>query len=376
MCTKNLAAFLLVLNFFLFNCLQINCYSCKSVAGADVDWFYVYKLPTLGSAKDGSLLVNGTAFLYADSKSNGWIQSIEGIDSPKSAIGLTLQQLFKAKNKKSHFYALYNDENPLDNKTDTNRAHMKGGLIFDDISGLWLIHSVPLFPNSAKTEYTYPDSGKRNGQSFLCITFSSAILDDIGKYLFVSQPSIYEQNFPTSYEHLYPNLDKVIKKKPFRKSPITTILSLKSLKGTDFTGFSKHKKFAKDLYEDFVAQQLKTSLFVETWLNGPNDMLSNCTSNFSVYNLRSVKPFKYSFNNSKDHSKWAVGIDASDPWICIGDINRQISQRKRGGGTVCLNNANISMLYRLSVDRIECCSIKTKNQNPNFAERCVTSSFN
>ncbi len=38
--------------------------------------------------------------------------------------------------------------------------------------------------------------------------------------------------------------------------------------------------------------------------------------------------------NNTDHSKWAVTTDKSSFLFCIGDINRQYSQAKRGGGAV------------------------------------------
>lgn len=37
-----------------------------------------------------------------------------------------------------------------------------------------------------------------------------------------------------------------------------------------------------------------------------------------------------------DHAKW--GITLHNPWVCVGDINRMISQRKRGGGTIAFQN--------------------------------------
>jgi hypothetical protein len=37
-----------------------------------------------------------------------------------------------------------------------------------------------------------------------------------------------------------------------------------------------------------------------------------------------------------DHAKW--GISTHSNWVCVGDINRMISQRKRGGGTIAFQN--------------------------------------
>uniref|UniRef100_A0A914NWQ5 Deoxyribonuclease II n=1 Tax=Meloidogyne incognita TaxID=6306 RepID=A0A914NWQ5_MELIC len=46
-------------------------------------------------------------------------------------------------------------------------------------NGFWLVHSVPKFPLSSEEKYLYPESGKRNGQSFFCLSFSSDALEQI-----------------------------------------------------------------------------------------------------------------------------------------------------------------------------------------------------
>jgi hypothetical protein len=45
----------------------------------------------------------------------------------------------------------------------------------------------------------------------------------------------------------------------------------------------------------------------------------------------------------QDHSKWGISTDAAAApnIVCIGDINRMTSQRKRGGGAVCILASNL-----------------------------------
>ena len=63
------------------------------------------------------------------------------------------------------------------------------------------------------------------------------------------------------------------------------------------------------------------------------------------------------FKRTHDHSKWAISLDKKTPVVCIGDINRMESQRKRGGGTVCFKSADVWTSFNKSVKAIEACDI-------------------
>lgn len=63
-------------------------------------------------------------------------------------------------------------------------------------------------------------------------------------------------------------------------APWYHVLTIISVKNTEFTSFAKSNKFNKELYEDLVAPYLQSDLLVETWPNGPGRLESNCSKQF------------------------------------------------------------------------------------------------
>jgi deoxyribonuclease-2 len=138
-------------------------------------------------------------------------------------------------------------------------SHIQGLVVSDDVNGFWLVHSVPKFPPSKDSSYAYPESGKRNGQSFICITFPSDQLMEIGiflifnnqiyfqiegKQLYVAQPNFYDAQMPASFDRLFPDLANAVNKKTYPKGkPDSSTLTLRSVGRNTFVSFSKHKRF-------------------------------------------------------------------------------------------------------------------------------------
>ena len=89
----------------------------------------------------------------------------------------------------------YNDEPPT-GQTDGTRGHTKGTVVANDISGFWLIHSVPHFPPAFSDKYDYPSFGKLYGQSFLCISLSGSEFWKVGKQLKYNEPHFYSSKVP------------------------------------------------------------------------------------------------------------------------------------------------------------------------------------
>jgi len=70
---------------------------------------------------------------------------------------------------------------------------------------------------------------------------------------------------------------------------------------------------------------------------------------------------KIKFATHKDHAKWAVAYSEemtmpdAEKYVCIGDINRMETQKKRGGGTVCFVNQDLWKSFTAIIQSVEAC---------------------
>ena len=107
---------------------------------------------------------------------------------------------------------------------------------------------------------------------------------------------------------------------------------------------------------------------VESWPNGHGKMNSTCQQVFKVLNIDAID-FKsdpeVKFTTHKDHSKWALSYNSKskpnaplqdkDKYVCIGDINRMTTQKKRGGGTVCFQDKYAWKAFANIISAFEAC---------------------
>jgi deoxyribonuclease-2 len=117
--------------------------------------------------------------------------------------------------------------------------------------------------------------------------------------------------------------------------------------------FAKSKQANTDFWEAVVAPNINRNFIVETW-GRPLDP-SYC----GFRKVENIKEITFSdeikFLETKDHSKWGITSTTSNGIVCIGDINRMTSQRKRGGGGTCFTDQNIYNQFNRIVSIVDRC---------------------
>ncbi|XP_070562306.1 deoxyribonuclease-2-alpha-like [Ptychodera flava] len=259
---------------------------------------------------------------------------------------------------------LYSDQEPDGGSSHT--AHAKGALLFDSSEGFWMVHSLPRFPADPSMKYIWPENGYINGQVFLCVTYPRQELDTIKNQILFYKPNIYSR-------HPQPSglsLPSAAQSADGSTSPI----SLVTLKDRQFLSIAKQDGHDLDIYE-YVAERLRVTGFdVQTWRNGMGEKLASCTGQTKYtftgkYSVENIDTLQFpspnggtiTYERTKDHSKWCVSDDRSRPWVCIGDLNRMVSQRTRGGGVVCLNNLAVWEQFRRLRGEIEVANIDRRD---------------
>jgi deoxyribonuclease-2 len=210
-------------------------------------------------------------------------------------------------------------------------------LAFDTASktAYWLLHSWPKFAEPGATH----DPTPKYGQTYLCISIDIATARKIATQMANHQePQVY---FPRAAD--LPKTDPLyLLTQSLKPNPPSAAdaIDLKSIGGMKFKVIAKNKEWNKDFWNDLVGPTLQDDIDVETWIRGPIPPIVDSDGIHKTFDIKYVNLGSLGIHmiwpETQDHAKW--GITKHKPWICVGDINRMISQRKRGGGTIAFQN--------------------------------------
>jgi deoxyribonuclease-2 len=327
--------------------------------GHPVDWWFMYKVAGKGKKTDGSK-PTGTEYVYFDAHTPGTGKLVLSPDlvnnTNKGALSNTLNQLYGSAGNNSLGWFFYNDENPITGQVVGARGHTKGVLAFDlgDKSAFWLVQSTPKFP--PQKTYSFPNTGMPNAQTLLCIALKDAdtARTIANQMYYAQQPNVYlASNIPTGLPAKpapdsptgIPTKDEDRRAQLIQNkvANITTavhgIVPFKSKAGVDFTAMAKNKIWGLDFYNDLVGPTLHENVEVETWEHDPTPQPEDSDKIHHVVDMKAVDLTKigipFEWPEPDDHAKLCISdLKEAVHYVCVGDINFTLAQRKRGGGTV------------------------------------------
>uniref|UniRef100_A0A023FZ96 Putative deoxyribonuclease ii n=1 Tax=Amblyomma parvum TaxID=251391 RepID=A0A023FZ96_AMBPA len=329
--------------------------TCKNPLGRTVDWFVVYKLPKT-KPTPGYIPLRGGEMAYFDSTTKGlWILLKSDIYLPiYNPIKETLAPIYGKTRDPEVAFVAYNDQLPSKFK-GTRGGHSKGILMAGTKPRegvVWLQHSVPRFVEDLQQGYAYPESGRENGQLFLCLSLRLKALNTIAQHLQVQAANVYLSNRP-SWASQYQDFWRILNRNYTRSEKRMQVdILLTRQRSQHVLAIAKPPNYPKDIYTEELGTQMNDSIYVQSWQNGAGGAQTmHCTNKYSVNDVGMIgvytKTGRAAFSSKEDHSKWYVTRRKSI--FCFSSLNRMRSQMKRGGEITCLIDPRLADLFRKSI---------------------------
>ena len=309
--------------------------------GKPVDWWFAYKVPKL--AKEAtSPSATGYEYVYYDPNIGEVVKSPNLLTSGKGALDLTLRTVFD-KPDATTGWILYNDEMPSDAKRmdSSSFGHTKGVIAFDTDTktAFWLLHSWPKFADPPASDMPTPIYG----QTYLCLSIDMATASRIADQMINHQePQVYVPRIPPSLEKKDPLF---LLTQPLNPNATgdADVIQCKTRGGLAFQVIAKNRKWNKDFWNDLVGPTLKSDMNVETWIRGKIPPVLDSDGIHKTFDVKYIDfsslGIPWTWPETHDHAKWGLTVDSD--WVCVGDINRMVSQEKRGGGTIAFQDEKL-----------------------------------
>lgn len=257
-------------------------------------------------------------------------------------------------------YLMWNDEPPKHAASSAPYAHAKGLLLFTSSGGVWLTHSLPLFPlESTSASGLWSDAADDFGQSYLCITVSAEEIHKLAPLFKITRPTIYANKFASGAESTFADLKELTGKGGWDADGMTKEVTINSKGGQTFHVYGKAGAWGKgkDLYRDLVAPSVG-KLDMEGWRRGGGVWGPAC-GKAEVLDITAVSFPDQDWPTMSDHSKWAVAQTGSS--FCVGDLNRADGQDLRGGATVCISSTHFASQMRKVISTTDKCASSSEN---------------
>ncbi|XP_053195592.1 deoxyribonuclease-2-beta-like [Scomber japonicus] len=349
----------LVLVVSLLCCSSEASVSCRDENGAEVDWFILYKTPR-------NLKLTGLEYVYIYPDNNQKAKSQRSTKFINAADGLLANTLQPLNLPPPNFgFISYNDGVPegcsakVSDPTDTSGGavsssfgHSKGVVMVEkDKKGVWLLHSTPQFPYSRDPDHFYPESGTRNAQIFICVTFNYDQFKAIGEHLQKIRAFPFDHHIPSDFHRELQDVTTMNTQNhntPANNRFPPTFQQLTSSGGKTFHSIAKQVSDQPedgDLYVS-ISNEVRSDVNVQSWGCQPERDGSYCpTRGYKVQNVVLVETVGAKWDPGSDHSKWCVAVDQNKPWTCISDVNRSESQYGRLGGALCVKDEDIRNIF-------------------------------
>jgi hypothetical protein len=300
----------------LFSCSihEINAISCKTENNTDIPTWTIMKMP------------KGTQYYYYDDITGFNLSPFSLNDTENGAMTYTLQQLWSQTTE----YIIYNDEPPSQTEYNFSVAHSKGVIMWDTISAVIVSHSIPKFPRGPKETNTYEalmENAWDYGQHAICFEIPFTSLSSILQLLYNTTPSIYEENCQICH-----NMN-------IQYKYILTDSCSMHIDG-NYMVFMKPSSLNVDIWTSCISSYFMSDIRVESWIHDKVDG-AYCppTYPYKTLDIGELQfPDGYSFSEYSDHSKWGI-LDS--PAVCMGDLNRAVTQKERSGMVYCWKNAEL-----------------------------------
>jgi deoxyribonuclease-2 len=341
--------------------------SALNESGRPVDWWFLYKVPKLSAAgsKGGAI---GYEYLYYDSQDKTPKISPNDLRQDRGALHTTLDSIFTNPSSTTG-WILYNDEKPADaggGADNGELGHTKGVLAFDTESNTaaWVLHSWPKYADPGADTMPTP----MFGQTFLCLSLDVRTIGTIAHQMATyQQPQVYLPHLPSSLDK---NDPLYVLSLPLSQTVPggTSALDCRTVGGQAFKVIAKNREWGRDFWNDLVGPTLGDDMDVETWIRGPIAPILDSDGVHKTFDIKYIdlQPLggKWAWPEAKDHAKW--GITKNVPWVCVGDINRMISQEKRGGGTIAFQDRGLWQALQ-KTDRL----VLPKGMSENDAKKLI-----
>jgi len=331
---------------------------CLNPSGKEVDWYAIFFMPASASS-DGAI-----HYGYFDPN----VSNLQFYKYDVNTFPPTRITRFVTSGGSDFNYFFWNDDKTVkDGKSDSassSKAHAKGSLVYDQLTGAFLLHSLPRFPTRTSANAVLeelPSNGGSYGQTFLCISVNKATAESIAKMLSCINASI-NKSVSSDRVNSSPNtwVQNLINNKMGSSCANDHATKIRSRAGVEFTFYGKNYKKKIIPYDTTMRQSYSDHFYVRTWSRPA--LAPSIYDTYNLINVLNVKYGSYGYDVNKEHSKWAIAKDKSV--VCFADLNHTESQKDRGGHIVCFNNQKLHDIMKNAIVKTEAKANMVQSSNP------------